>query len=251
MAKISKLIPLAPSSGKSGYPLIHFAHLTVLTRPLLNRLLHIKHVSGAHFKCLMKLYSNRSHLWKKSEGSKTAKESLSRLSRYLCISISIYTHILISRLLFSFTHCVTHQISVSGVPSFTQAVLVSPSFRQTQAAVTGTQQTQISSNPVNQNHSTTVLPHSISPCASISSICHQPSLTHALGVLTFMGVVARKRLTSRRFSIFFHITPSEGRTAVSDHVCVSSNDVTSGAVHIHPRCHTRGLSLRRDGHTGV
>lgn len=77
------------------------------------------------------------------------------------------------------------------------------------------------------------------------------SLTHAVGVLTFMGAVARERRASRRLSIFLHICPSEGCAAVSDRVCVSCNDVTSGAVHIHPRCHPRGLSLRRDGHSGV
>lgn len=93
-------------------------------------------------------------------------------------------------------------------------------------------------------------PHSISPCASISSICHQPSLTHAVGVLTFMGMVARERLTSRQLSIFSTLLPvRRARPCLT--MCVSFNDVTSGAVHIHPRCHTRGLSLRRDGHTGV
>lgn len=134
---------------------------------------------------------------------------------------------------FPFTHCVTHQISVSGVPSFTHAGCSSPSFRQTQAAAAGARQTRVcpkrSCKPEPHHR-----PHSNSPCASISSICHQPSLTHANSVLTFTGVVARERRTSRQLSIFFHITPSEGRAAVSDHVCVSFNDVTSGAVHIHP-----------------
>lgn len=57
--------------------------------------------------------------------------------------------------------------------------------------------------------------------------------------------------TSRRLSVLFQYYPGLRSACPCVTVCVSFNDVTSGAVHIHPRCHPRGLSLRRDGHTGV
>lgn len=119
LAEILKYIHLAPSSGKNGQYLLSFWPITVPTRALLKPLLHVEQVPCAHTKCLKKLCSNQSDSFKQSDASKTAKESLSRLSRYLYISIYTQVPILISRLSFFFTHCVTHQISVFSVPSFT------------------------------------------------------------------------------------------------------------------------------------
>lgn len=105
--------------------------------------------------------------------------------------------------------------------------------------------TQISPNSLNRN-----APPSSFHLAPWLHLLHLPSaITHPRHRRAHFHGRGR---TSRRLSVLFSILPRvEERVPVSDRVCVSFNDVTSGAVHIHPRCHPRGLSLRRDGHTGV
>lgn len=195
------------------------------------------------------LDSNQSGTWKQTEPNKTAKESLSRPSRYFWICIDIYINFFTSQVSF-----LIHTLRHSSDQCFRCAVIhpsrlqfavppANPSCCHRQLT------TQISPSSLNRN----APPSSfhLAPRLHLLRLLHLPSaipLTHPRHRRAHFHGRGR---TSRRLSILFQYYPGLRSACPCLTMCVSFNDVTSGAVHIHPRCHPRGLSLRRDGHTGV
>lgn len=88
-----------------------------------------------------------------------------------------------------------------------------------------------------------------------SSMSHQSSLTHSASMLTFIGYHSCYPCDKSR--VCFIVLPmflSRSERCVC--VCVYDNMhvlnyMSSGAVHIHPWCHTRGLSMWRNSHTSL